>query len=526
MNEDLFGRNDYLRSLKPELTKPKLIKQEIKSNVSATVLPIRQVRDEVKARPLANEPLVSPIVHPFGRMTDVDYNTLWAYVYSSPEMQALLDALTNDILSDGYFLEGGRNNIKKAEKFLQDNQFKQMFKSCLWDAFVTGNFYIYKAKIKEEQVKKVIWNVMRKANLLEHKSFETHQLEVNQMLEEVKALDEDMFTARKIQYVASSTMRANFDEHGDVNEYIQVVAGRQPSSKFTPEEIIHFKLMDLNGKFYGHTPMVAATPLIDLLTDIRDYARYFFEKGGDPPRLYILKDCAPGDPTYKAFEKTVQQYAMVTNKFKSMVITGDVEVQDISRLTKDMEFRQLAVYVTQVMIMLWGVPPSRVPNIIMENSAKQDISTTDGYDRKISHIQDILEDLLNSQLLDEFHVKLKFNRNYKTNEVREVQIDLFRADVVDKLYSKGIVNKEWIWRYLKIEDQYRGDMKPKQSAENTNRQNQLPNQQLMQSEDRQTDNRIKQSMNIQRKALEKKGLSQKEIEAHMRKEYFYMDRYS
>jgi hypothetical protein len=490
--------------------------------ISAKSIPNASI--EIKGNPLANETFM-PIIHPYGRQPDVDFRNLWNYVESSPEMQALLDAMTNDILSDGWMLEGGRNQKLKAEEFLAKNNSKQLFKGFLWDAFVTGNAYLFKSGIKEIQVKEAIARVVSKSVIANGLKSEHKSVIIDKYFLELKAQDEDIFTTRKLQLVASSTMRANFDQYGNVKNWVQSVVGILNPNTFTAEEIVHFRLLHLNGKFYGYTPMRAATSLIDLIADIRDYARYYFEKGGDPPRIYILKDATMGDPTYRAFEKAVSTYAQITNKYKSLVITGDVDVKDINVMNKDMEFRELAVYITQVMIMMWGVPPSRVPNVIMSNSAKQDITTTDGYYRKIAHIQDIFEDLINSQVLDAFKVKLKFNRTYKQDEIREVQVDMFKADVVDKLLSRQIVNQDYVWNYLKIEDKYKGKFPDEEERmntqlQNTNRQNQMPNQSLNQSQDKQADDKLKQSINIQRKSLEKKGLTPDEIEDYLRNEYF------
>lgn len=85
--------------------------------------------DEIKAFPLINEPMAAfsdtgVFVHPFGVPPAVDYGILWTYFKYTPELIAIIRAIVEDIMSDGWMLEGGRNNRMKAEKFLMENYSK------------------------------------------------------------------------------------------------------------------------------------------------------------------------------------------------------------------------------------------------------------------------------------------------------------------------------------------------------------------------------------------------------------------
>lgn len=488
---------------------------------------IESIKTETKAV-LANEPMLGFIEHPhrqfpFGVPTDVDFALLWAYVKSSPEMWSLLDALVNDILSDGWILEGEKKDKEIVEDFLRETQAKQVFKSFMFDVLVTGNGYLYKNKLNEKQINTAITNMTKKMNVRQEIKSELTEY----FVEEVKA-DEDIFSTKKINYVASTTMRGVFNEFGDIKKWLQVVPTRPTPAVYTPEEIIHYRLNNLDGRFYGWTPTVAAVPLIDIITNIRDYARYFFERGGDPPRIYTAKDITFGSNEHKALEKAIQGYSQLTNKYKSLILTGDIDVKPVTEFNKDMEFKQLAIYLTQVMIMMWGVPPSRLPNLVIPGgTATQDVSTTEGYYKKIKHMQDLFEDLLNTYLFKEFGVKLILKKNYLQDEVREVQIDVMKAQYIESVFNMGLITSAYAWAYLKIPEetqtgiQLRGEGFEKKQEEIEKKEKvQLSNQQLMQNSDKQKDSMIKQSANIEKKAMEAQGKTPKEIDDILRNKYF------
>ena len=405
---------------------------------------------------LTNDP-IAIIQHPYGVYQPISYFTLWAYFKDSPEVIACVTAIVEDIMSDGYTLEGEKENIARAEDYTTRNQFKSKATSMLFDSFVTGDGYLYQTALTDRAIKSMIWKLLP----METKSFDT----VNQILYEVKAENKFLMSPKELQYVPSSTVRIDYNINGDVNQYIQWVGSQW--RWFRPTEIIHFKLMDLDGKVYGYTPMQSILKEMDIITNIKDYAKYFFEKGGVPNYAWIFEDEQPNSPTIKAVKKILQTYAQLPNKWKSLVLTGKVEMKEIQALKKDMEFRELARYLTQVIVNVFGVPASRLPGLLLDSNIKGALSS-EGYYRKISHWQDRLQDLWNAAIFSKFDVKMKFNRTYLQDEIRDVQAIKIKSDISMQLFNAGVVNESWVWNFLKIPDERRGDMKPKNQMQGNN----------------------------------------------------------
>ncbi|MBD3252269.1 hypothetical protein GF386_00885, partial [Candidatus Pacearchaeota archaeon] len=99
-------------------------------------------------KPLINEPYV--FSHP-NRVVNTPVmdvkrpvpSILWNYCLSTPEVYQPIQAIIEDILSDGWRIVGTRNKKLRAERFLERNKFKQALESFLWDMLVTGDGYIY-----------------------------------------------------------------------------------------------------------------------------------------------------------------------------------------------------------------------------------------------------------------------------------------------------------------------------------------------------------------------------------------------
>lgn len=501
MSFDIWSRNSYLKSIHDNPP------SEIKSKTMGMFdVPDSQIRQG--KFPLTNE-LLPVFQVPYGRSPEVDYNTLWAYFRASPELQSILIAISDDVISDGWTLKGGRNYVQRAEKFLVDNHAKQTFTSLLLDVLLTGDGYLWKDKVNPDDFRKSLSKVISKRYGMEYKSKFTDWI--------MKATEEDIFSTRKFIDVPSSTFKININEYGDVTEYLQrpINYTGQPV-RFTTDQIIHFRLMRINGKVYGYSPSQSLITIMDVLDDIRDYARYYFRKGGVPNYMFILKDANTGDPDYKALNKAIELYSNLTHRYKNLVLTGDVEIKELNKLDHDMEFRQLAQYLTQVMVMLWSIPASRLSDMLVSAGMKGSGTSTQGYYRKISHIQDIFEEMINSQLLEEFKVKLEFNRTYLDDEVVETQVAMQMADALSKQqallapYGKKMT-LEKLSQMLRIKEDELEDGEAEIEVPNE-RQGFKPKNELTSDPEKKIDDKNKQKIAAEGKSLswqdfkEEKGL--------------------
>lgn len=446
--------------------------------------------------PSVNEPMA---LYAFrGQSPEVDYNTLWMYLKSSPEVIACITAIVEDILSDGWTLEGAKSRVEPTEKWLSENRVREVLWTFLYDAFVTGDAYLFKNKLSQTEIKGAINRAINKL------PYEVKSDFINEIWNEVKS-DEDIFSTRSFIPVAASTMKMVFSETGDVEKYIQSVSGL-PAKEFSVDEIIHFRLMTLDGKMYGFSPLRSITRELDILLNVKDYTRYFFEKGGLPNFLFILKNVDADSDFFKVFVKKLEMYSNLTQRYKSLVVAGDVEAHEITKLDKDMEFRELARYITQIMVMTWGVPANRLSDALLIGM-KASVTSNEGYYRKISHYQDVLEDLINSQLLADRKVKLRFRRTYKQDEIRTVQIDKIKSDVVEQRFRIGMVDREWARKYLDIpHENFPDDNQAQQMRQEYKKpsgfgqQEQLNKMQTLSESEQLADNQNKQSIALEKKS--------------------------
>ena len=79
-----------------------------------------------------------------------------------------------------------------------------------------------------------------------------------------------------------------------------------------------------------------------------EYQRYYWNKGGTPNQMFIMKNEYPRSENVDLLTKQLQTYHYTQNKWKSMVVTTNkegLEVVDLNKPNKDMEFRELAEYI-------------------------------------------------------------------------------------------------------------------------------------------------------------------------------------
>ena len=428
----------------------------------------------------------------YSGIPQVSYSLLYKYLMESPEVISVVSAITEDIISDGYKFEGGRNKRLKAEKFCQDNRFKEKLQEFLIDALATGDSYFYIGKLSETEVKSRIYSIVSKLPFhFKSEASEALMMEIKQT---------DLLLPKSISVVPSSTLIADYNKYGEPIKYIQRVG--QETETFSPENIIHFRLMKVNGKFYGYSPLQSLVKEMKILENIKTNSANRFDKGGVPPKIFVLKDETPDSPNAIAVKNSLRQYQSLDNKYRNLVFTGDVDVIDLTK-PEDMQYKELARYITQVIVMTFGVPASRLSDLLISSGIKGANISSEGYYRKISHMQDVIEDLLNKELFSSFGVKFKFNRTYKQDEIREVQIHKIKADIAQQLLTLGLVNKEWAWEFLNIDEKHRGKEisipEPKKKLPSVNNQDLINNHQLLsESTEKLQDDINKQGANLRK----------------------------
>jgi len=347
--------------------------------------------------------------------------TLYDTVKKSPEAVACISAIVEDIMADGWKYvsqtrSSGTKTLEDAKEFEKQSRFFKVLTDALWEVLTTGDAYILKLGIDVDKLKSILGKMSRAvAKSLNVKGF----YKKNTVVELVKQAKFDK--PKDLQLLKASTVTINFDDTGDVTSYQQKVG--QAERVYKAEDVIHLTFNNIGGGPYGFTPLEPLLSDIATLIFAKEFAGKYFENDGIPFFMFMLPDASPNDRNYKLLKKELKELKKKADKYKSMVMTGNVEYDQLNKFNKDMEFAKLIQHFTQIVLMAFGVPAHRIHfTFDAKGSASELGKVESGYYKKISFYQKSLENQLNRELWDAFNVSLKFNRSYKIDEIREAEV--------------------------------------------------------------------------------------------------------
>lgn len=373
---------------------------------------------EVKAVPIYNEFVtnVSAII----KTRPAEFAELDYWIEKTPEAIGIVNELTRDVVSSDIYFEpiqktNAETKIKKAQEFLEQNNFIEEFSNVIRDMFIYGDGCLW--------------------------------------------FGEDM-GALKIRHLPMGVTDIKTDGR-KINLYVQNVSGATPL-EFKPAEIVHGTFMKLKGKLYGFSPMIAALPEIQTIGYIKDYTKSFFRKGGTPDFLFAFAKEQAGSPNVARLETSLKGYAHPSANRGHLVMTGEVTVERLNEFNKDMEFRQLATYLVGVVALGFNMPVAKVLQIVgrdIKGSATGTDAEKDAYYNHIKYFQTYWETLLNNQFWKpKFGVNMRFSSSYLQDEVREMQRNMVAADYLSKIntvlsgYNKKVSDR-YIIRLLNLKEE-------------------------------------------------------------------------
>lgn len=393
-----------------------------------------------------------------------DKRTLMNWIKRTPECIGILRQIANDIITRINFISIeeqtmgrpkknlGKDNEAKASEFAKKHFLKNTLRAMIMEGIALGDGYVWKDKIDDEDFKEIALNTFKQFGLKpEYKEF--------------KLIDENFVAEKKLQYVASSTMNIKLDNTGTkMDFYVQRVAtgfgtSTFPSTnvasdqtgsphktrKWKPEQIIHWKFMDFDGKVHGFTPMQSSFPLIKTLGAIKDYHGHYFDSGVLPDTIFNFEELDANSPEYEKLEQAIQTW--YNNKRRGhLLTTSKFKLEKINEWNKDMEFRLLAIQWVGTIAFSVGFPLEKIRAIlggeIKSTTGGSDIGNTD-YQRNIFDMQDDVELLFNTQFFnEEFQVDLKLDRSAARDEIAEVQRDAQKLNNYEKTKQMDLIKKD------------------------------------------------------------------------------------
>jgi len=448
-----------------------------------------------------------------------DYKKIMQYVKKSPEALGVIKTIVTDIISDGWVFNGKKKYVTKAEEFAEVNGMKDELKAALIDWLIEGNLALWLG-ISDIKAKEALGRIQE----IEYKA-------------EEYIGDEAWTWNKKFKHVAWTTMNIVLNKEGtEIDHYEQNVThgssnvvdstGSEIPGKsqttglnkriWQPDEIIHGKYLQIDGKAYGYSPMISLMPEISTLQQIKDYAGNFFGNSGVPDWMFILPTETINSQNVAKFRQTIRQWQDSSAKHRNLVLAGEVKPERLNQFDKDMEFKVLAIYYVATIGFAFNLPMGKMQSILgMEQKGKESELSGEAYYRSISEAQDYIERLLNVQLFKKyFKVEFHFNKSYLQDEIREAQNKMFITDYLTKLMGVGKFYKkkpsdQYINKILQMKDEDWSEM-TKEEMElmnpNTERQGQQSNAQLTGNNPRESQTKKDEKLGeMERKKIKPQG---------------------
>lgn len=389
----------------------------------------------------------------FGDSTDqADFKNFMKWSKRSPALLGMLSGMVSDIVGDNIHFEprdkrkDSRNKLLAAKKFWNENKGMEQLEQGLYDAFITGQMYHWVEQLSEERVKRIADNTAQAMN--EVKGFNLDSNKIVELLQE----QQKYVLLKQFTYLPATTVKVTNNKY-QVTGYVQTVG---TTIKFFPaKEIMHLKLMPMDGKPVGFAPVEAILAEIYLTWLITQNYVSFFENGGKPDAAFILPKELAGSKNHRYLVEVLKKYKKIQNKHGNLVITGEIEIQNLMDKMEEMEHKDLGLYLVGMVALMYGIPSGRIPFLVGKSSNNGDSGglADASYWRKIAFLQTKIEDLWNTTLWEPyFDVCIRFGRGYKQDEVREAEIDSMRTSVAEQRMRLGLWSRRSAGMYLGIDE--------------------------------------------------------------------------
>ena len=437
---------------------------------------------------------------------DNTFKTFMKWARRSPQLIGFLNIIATDMLSDGVEFfplkkDSGRNKILRAKKFWDINVGVDVAEETIYDLLINGIGYNWMGKVKDIQLKEFCSQSL-KETMPEIKEGEL-EFKAERMMKLIKDESPEKLV-KKLRHMAASTVSIDSDEY-DITGYVQRVGTN--TREFSTEEILMFRLMPLDGKIYPFPPMEAIMSEIYLLWLITQNYVSFFENGGKPDNVFILPKELAGSKNHQYLIDTLTKYKKIQNKHGNLVFTGDLTIEKLMEVEQQMENKDLGLYLTSVLAMMYGIPIGRIPFLVGKAASGGDAGglADTGYWRKISVWQAKMEGTYNRQLwIPYFGVEMKFGRGYLQDEVRETQNAMQMTSVAEQRLQLGLWTIEEAGSYLKIdEDVIEEAQEQKKQRDEEEMKSQMLNQNLN------TDQNVQKNQDNKMKAKKKQDTQNK-----------------
>lgn len=315
----------------------------------------------------------------WGQPQPVSYKLIWKAYQEEPIIRSCVDITVDAIVGDGWVIDGKIElHVKKVEKIFKGAEFQKFLQDTVTSLIIFGDAYS---------------EIVRNSSGI-------------------------------VQYfrpVDASTVRIDYDEHGDVLKYIQRVLHRRVD--FYPDEMIHFSINNVGGRVYGNTPIQSVVYTIQTKMSAYNFNAEYFRRNGLPRSIYTTKNLSQEQVNRMA---TTLRAATPQTDILLNAGAGEVTHTMVAPSNADMQFVELMNFLRQEIIAATGVPPIFLG--ITEGSNRSNSQTQmESWDRKKKKLRLMIQDIINAKLLTTANfgfedVKFRFNDENSRELLKYAQV--------------------------------------------------------------------------------------------------------
>lgn len=363
-------------------------------------------------------------------------DTLYNYIRQSPELVSMIDTVVTDHflgpveLFDVYGGSLGPTKLKQARSFWQDqNVQKNAFYGQGCDLFIDGSSFGWHVSPSD------MLSFKQKEALIKLKLLSTDSSD---------DLQSYLNLPKKLSYLAASTVEIKHNEYGELM-YVQDAAGVRV--EWSPEQVVHIKNMEWNGEIRGFAPLKAIIKEMVMMIMLKENILASMQNGGSPDNIIFLKG-VNGMPKAK-FERlrtALESFSHLKKSHGNMPVDTELGVIPMGISMKDMEYRELAMFIISEYALALGLPTSRVPFLMTgsggsSNKGELSGNSEDSYQTKINARRLSWENSWNP-VFKKAGFTFKFRRDNLQDDTRETQAAMQRSSFVKEVQGSLFQSKK------------------------------------------------------------------------------------
>lgn len=351
-------------------------------------------------------------------------DNLFKQIKQTPELLAMLDTIVSDhfLTPVDFFDPNGKplgpTKLKQVRQFWQDENVQgRAFKGQGTDMFIDGSSFGWHVEALTHMSTK------QKEQMAKLKSL---NFDIGQSAVESASMP------RKISYLAASTVSIKHDATG-IQYYIQEVG--QNKVRWNPDQVVHIKLMELNGEVRGYSSLKAVLKELIMMFMLKDNIIAKLQNGGSPDYIIAMKGAnGVSKAKFERLRTALESFSHLKKSHGNMALDTDVQVHALGTELKDMEYRELAMFVISVFALALGLPTSRVPFLMTgsggsANKGELSGNSEDSYQGKINSRRMAWENAWNV-VFRKAGFTFKFRRTNLQDDVRETTAMMNRTNNV------------------------------------------------------------------------------------------------